>query len=75
MFSMSRSGNHREAQDTSVGGLPQNVPLFDADGALSREYLLRRGYCCQHGCKNCPYGFGKSAPNADGNVDPNTPEA
>lgn len=22
---------------------------------LSREYLLRRGYCCNHRCKNCPY--------------------
>lgn len=22
---------------------------------LSRESLLKRGYCCNHGCKNCPY--------------------
>lgn len=22
---------------------------------LSREFLLERGYCCNHGCKNCPY--------------------
>lgn len=22
---------------------------------LSREFLLKRGYCCNHGCKNCPY--------------------
>ena len=29
--------------------------MFDADGALSREFLLRRGYCCTLGCKNCPY--------------------
>lgn len=31
-------------------------PLFDADGALSRAYLLDRGYCCGNGCRNCPYG-------------------
>lgn len=31
--------------------------LFDADGALSREFLLARGYCCREGCRNCPYGF------------------
>ncbi len=30
---------------------------FDPDGALSRDYLLRRGHCCQEGCRNCPYGF------------------
>jgi len=27
------------------------------DGKLefSREYLWRRGYCCNKKCKNCPY--------------------
>jgi|TARA_R100001086_G_C11731043_1_gene229707 hypothetical protein len=22
---------------------------------LSREFLLKRGYCCDNNCKNCPY--------------------
>ncbi len=22
---------------------------------LSKEILLERGYCCNNGCKNCPY--------------------
>lgn len=22
-------------------------------------YLLERGYCCQNGCRHCPYGFNK----------------
>ena len=22
-------------------------------------YHLKRGYCCKHGCKNCPYEFDK----------------
>ena len=22
---------------------------------LTREFLLDRGYCCDNGCKNCPY--------------------
>lgn len=39
--------------------VPEEVPLFDADGALSREFLLRRGYCCENGCRNCPYGYRK----------------
>ncbi|MFN2474867.1 MAG: DUF5522 domain-containing protein [Chthoniobacterales bacterium] len=30
---------------------------FDADGALSREFLVARGFCCREGCRNCPYGF------------------
>jgi hypothetical protein len=24
---------------------------------FTREYHLKRGYCCQSGCRNCPYGF------------------
>jgi hypothetical protein len=34
---------------------PADAPLFDSDGALSRAFLIRRGFCCQLGCKNCPY--------------------
>lgn len=22
---------------------------------LTREFLLKRGYCCGNGCLNCPY--------------------
>lgn len=29
--------------------------IFDKDGALSKEFLLSRGSCCDTGCKNCPY--------------------
>lgn len=46
---------------TRPADLPEGVPLFDADGALSREYLLHRGTCCENGCRNCPYGFRKPA--------------
>lgn len=27
---------------------------------LSKEFLLKRGYCCHNGCKNCPYKITKS---------------
>ena len=27
---------------------------------FTEKYLLKRGYCCQNGCKHCPYGFNKS---------------
>lgn len=22
---------------------------------FTKEYLLKRGYCCKNGCRNCPY--------------------
>ena len=24
---------------------------------FTEAYHLRRGYCCQSGCRHCPYGF------------------
>jgi hypothetical protein len=27
---------------------------------FTAKYLLKRGYCCQNGCKHCPFGFDKS---------------
>jgi hypothetical protein len=41
----------------------QKIETFDAEGALSRAFLLQRGTCCGNGCKNCPYGAFQSAPN------------
>ena len=30
---------------------PEGYVIFTA------KYLLKRGYCCQNGCKHCPYGY------------------
>lgn len=27
---------------------------------FTERYLLRRGYCCESGCRHCPYGFSKN---------------
>ena len=24
---------------------------------FTEKYLLKRGYCCENGCRHCPYGF------------------
>jgi hypothetical protein len=26
---------------------------------FTARFLLRRGYCCENGCRHCPYGFEK----------------
>lgn len=44
-------------QVTNASDLMPEASDFDADGALTREFLLRRGCCCENGCRNCPYGF------------------
>ena len=34
---------------------------LDNNGLLvfTEHYLKKRGYCCQNGCRHCPYGFKK----------------
>jgi hypothetical protein len=34
---------------------------------FTEKYHLKRGYCCQNGCKHCPYGFDKTKGRIDRN--------
>ena len=31
---------------------------------LTEHFLLKRGYCCENGCRHCPYGFDLKGGNA-----------
>lgn len=43
------------------------IPIEEGDYYLTPEgyrcfteqYHLKRGYCCQSGCRHCPYGYNK----------------
>lgn len=30
---------------------------------FTEQYHLRRGYCCESGCRHCPYGFDEKTSN------------
>jgi len=30
---------------------------------FTEHFLRRRGYCCESGCRHCPYGFTRPHPN------------
>ncbi|NDK56496.1 DUF5522 domain-containing protein [Pontibacter fetidus] len=32
---------------------------------FTAKYHLKRGYCCQNGCRHCPYGFRKKLQKAE----------
>jgi hypothetical protein len=38
----------------------EGIDYFFEDGLmiLTAHFLLKRGYCCQNGCRNCPYAKG-----------------
>lgn len=51
-------GDAPPAADGTPSDPESSAPsVFDADGALTREFLLARGHCCENSCRNCPYGF------------------
>ena len=33
---------------------------------FTEKYHLKRGYCCQSGCKHCPYGYDKKTHSIKG---------
>jgi hypothetical protein len=37
--------------------LIEGIDYFFDDGlmVMTSHYLLKRGFCCQNGCRNCPY--------------------
>ena len=40
---------------------------FNEEGLLvfTREYHLKRGYCCKSGCLHCPWNFKKASSKMD----------
>jgi hypothetical protein len=59
----------REPRPEAASGeaLLEGVDYYIENGlyVFTASYLLKRGYCCQSGCRHCPYGFVKIAGNCD----------
>jgi hypothetical protein len=46
--------------------LVEGIDYYLEDGkmVLTSHFLLARGYCCNSGCRHCPYGERESPPMA-----------
>lgn len=46
-------------ESASGDRLAEDVDYYIENGlyVFTEHYLLKRGYCCQSGCRHCPYGF------------------
>lgn len=57
----------KSIESSSGDRLIEDVDYYIENGlyVFTEHYLLKRGYCCQSGCRHCPYGFagGKVAGN------------
>jgi hypothetical protein len=49
----------RRPEVASGEALVEGVDYYIENGlyVFTAHYLLKRGYCCQSGCRHCPYGF------------------
>ncbi len=49
--------------------MPDQLPLIEGEDyylengkyVFTAHFLRKRGYCCESGCRHCPYGFKKTA--------------
>jgi len=50
-------------------GNQDDQDFYWEDGLMvfTATYHLKRGYCCQSGCRHCPYGFEKKDKSEDRN--------
>jgi hypothetical protein len=49
----------KSVESASGEPLVEGIDYYVENGlyVFTAHYLLKRGYCCQSGCRNCPYGF------------------
>lgn len=59
--------NKKPSPNAQNSVLKEGVDFIFNDAGLmvlTKEYHLKRGYCCSSGCQNCPYGYGEEV-NSD----------
>jgi hypothetical protein len=56
---MNDSDKPASAQKNDEGNFVEGVDFYLEDGlmVLTGRFLRKRGYCCESGCRHCPYGF------------------
>lgn len=54
--------NKAAADEPSEKTFVEGVDFYFEDGlmVLTEHYLLERGFCCESGCRNCPYNADQS---------------
>jgi len=48
-------------EGSSDNALKEGVDYYLENGlfVFTAAFLLKRGYCCESGCRHCPYGYTK----------------
>ena len=51
-------------EDSSHTQLKEGIDYYVENGlfVFTAAFLLKRGYCCESGCRHCPYGYSSDKP-------------
>ncbi len=51
----------KKGEQSKVPKITEGVDFYIENGlyVFTQKYLLERRFCCQNGCRHCPYGFKK----------------
>ncbi|MGH9970733.1 MAG: DUF5522 domain-containing protein [Pyrinomonadaceae bacterium] len=58
-----REASDRDAPAVDLGpALQEGVDYYLENGLMvfTAAFLQKRGYCCERGCRHCPYGYQNS---------------
>lgn len=54
------------SENKKLENLKQGIDFYYTEEGFvvfTADYLFKRGYCCESGCRHCPYGYGKEKKN------------
>jgi hypothetical protein len=57
---MDNKGDRKEKEAEGrkkLSFMPKEEINEQGNWVFTSEYHLKRGYCCNSGCKHCPYGY------------------
>ncbi len=54
-------------EGSSDNELKEGIDYYVENGlfVFTAAFLLKRGYCCESGCRHCPYGYSASNRSSD----------
>jgi len=57
----------KEDEASSATELEEGIDYYFENGLMvfTEAYLLKRGYCCERGCRHCPYGYSANSRSSD----------
>jgi lipoate synthase len=50
-----------DSEEAALPALEEGRDYYLEQGLMvfTATFLLRRGYCCERGCRHCPYGYAR----------------